>query len=443
MLSAIQKYRTKISQLSSSEGFVRYFSNTSWLMVEKVGNLVVVFIIGVLVARYLGPEQFGIYSFSKSIALSFVVLCGVGLERFVVKDFVHQTREREVIFGTVFVLQLCTAMLSVLIFLVISPIILHEAATFYLSLIFIAVTAIDAFSVIRYYFQSQVQARATAKVAMAKIVVSSLIKITLIFYGAPLLYFGFAALAEAIVGSIGLVMVLKRRSNITVRVWKTDKAYAFQLLQNAWPMLISGFLTFIYMEVDQILIKYMLGNREVGLFSVSVKLSNIWFFIGSVLCSSLFPAILNAKKSNEHVYQERMSKLFRLLVTIALVISVTVFLLSDFIIGTLFGADFLAAKGTLQIQIWSVVFVFMGIASTQWFIAEGLQKLLLQRTITGTIVNLALNLLLIPRLGIVGAAIATLVAQFMASYVSNLFSAKTRKLFKIQTQALFFLRSKA
>ncbi len=409
-------------------------------MLDKVVNLSIAFVIGILVARYLGPTNFGIYSFSKSIATVFVVLCGVGFERFVVKDFINKAHQEETIFGTTLVLQLAAALLSVVIFIAISPLIVDEELTFYLALIFILVSLFDAFSVIRYYFQSQVQARFTAKVAMFKIIFSSLLKVLLIYYKLPLIYFGYVALVESIIGSIGLILVLNARSRFRISGWKVNLKYGQRLFLNSWPMLVSGFLTFIYMETDQILIKYMLGNKEVGLFAISVKLSNIWFFIGSVLCSSLFPAILNAKKSNEKVYQARLNKLFKFLVAMGLVISLTVFLLSGFIIQVLFGPEFRPAQASLQIHIWSVIFVFIGIAGTQWFITENLQKLLLQRTITGAVVNVILNLLLIPRFGINGAAISTLAAQFMASYASNAFSPRTRQLFFIQTKALFFLK---
>jgi O-antigen/teichoic acid export membrane protein len=440
VIAAIQKYKDKLVHFTKSDGFIKYFSNTSWLMLDKVANLAIAFAIGILVARYLGPVNFGIFSFAKSIAMVFVVLCGVGLERFVIKDFVNNAHAPNVIFGTTLILQLAAASLSVLVFFIISPMIINEEIAFYLALMFLLVSLFDAFSVIRYYFSSQVQARYTAKVAMFKIAFSSLLKLGVVYYKLPLIYFGYVAVAESVLGSIGLILVLNARSQFRIRQWKFDHTYGRKLLTESWPMLISGFLTFIYMEIDQIMIKFMLGNREVGLFSIAVKLSNIWFFIGSVLCSSLFPAILNAKKTSERVYQERLNKLFKFLIVTGVIISGTVFLLSEFIINTLFGMEYILAKGSLQIHIWSVIFVFIGIAGTQWFITENLQKMLLQRTITGAVVNVLLNLILIPHLGINGAAISTLAAQFMASYASNAFSSKTLPLFKIQTQAMFFLK---
>ena len=106
------------------------------------------------------------------------------------------------------------------------------------------------------------------------------------------------------------------------------------------------------------------------------------------------------------------------------------------VINFLYGESFSDAGGVLMVHIWSAVFVFLGVASSKWFISEGLQRYSFYRTVSGALLNIALNLLLIPEYGIYGAAIATLCSQMVASYLFNLMNHKSRITFIMQSRAL-------
>jgi O-antigen/teichoic acid export membrane protein len=219
--------------------------------------------------------------------------------------------------------------------------------------------------------------------------------------------------------------------------WQFQKEVAVQLLKDSWPLILSGLVISIYMRIDQVMIKEMLDSDAVGQYSAAVRLSEVWYFIPMAIASSLFPAIINAKKQSEALYYERLQKLYDMMAWMAIAIALPMTFLSDWIIHLLYGEAYADAGKVLMIHIWAGVFVFLGVASSKWFVTENLQKYSFYRTLAGAVINIALNYILIPIYSIYGAAFATLISQAIASYLYNATNKKILITFKLQTNALF------
>jgi PST family polysaccharide transporter len=185
----------------------------------------------------------------------------------------------------------------------------------------------------------------------------------------------------------------------------------------------------------------MVGNQAVGLYSAATRISEVWYFIPVAIVSSVFPSIIEAKKVSEKVYYDRIAKLFRLMSLIALSIVIPLTILSKYVIQLLYGTDYFGAGAVLAIHIWAAVFVFLGIAQGPWTLNEGLMKLALQRTVIGAVANVMLNLALISMYGVIGAAVATLISQAIASFIMNVTDKRTRKIFSLQLQSLVITRT--
>jgi PST family polysaccharide transporter len=192
----------------------------------------------------------------------------------------------------------------------------------------------------------------------------------------------------------------------------------------------------IYMRIDQIMIMKMIGQREMGLFSAAVRLSEAWYFVPMVITNSLFPAILNAKKTDELEYRRRLVRLFQFMFGISVAVALPISLLSPWLITLLFGQDFAGGAPVLAVHVWTGLFTALGVASSGWFIAENLLKFALLKTLVGAAINILVNFLLIPRFGIMGAAVSTITCQACVSVLFNAFHPRARDIFKLQMQAL-------
>lgn len=222
---------------------------------------------------------------------------------------------------------------------------------------------------------------------------------------------------------------------------KFDKAYMMELLKDSWPLIFSDLVVVLYMSTDKIMLKHMIGDDAVGSYSAALRFSEVWYFLGPMVAASLFPAIMNAKKRDEGLYKRRLQNYYNLMVVASLAITIPVALFGPWALQLpfLYGPEYADAGGVLVIHIWTLVFIFLGVASSKHLVAENQQRMELIRTLMGGVVNVILNFILIPQYGIYGAAIATLVSQIVASYLGYLVNKKFWEVFVMQTKALFLI----
>ena len=155
--------------------------------------------------------------------------------------------------------------------------------------------------------------------------------------------------------------------------------------------------------------------------------------------ASVFPSIIEAKKQSEALYYRRLQNIYDLMVLLALLVAVPVTFLSDWLVNLLFGNGYQQAGAVLAIHTWAGVFVFLGVASGNWFLAENLQRYYFYRTAVGAFANIGLNFLLIPKYGIYGAAWATVISQALTSVFFNVFSKEIRLVLFMQLRSLTVL----
>lgn len=428
----------KMLTFVKSPGFRRYFVNTSWLFIDKIVVMAIAFLVGLYVARYFGPKDFGIFNFARSIAMFFTVFTSLGLESILTRNLVNTQHQEEQLLGTAFFMRFFAALLSSLGILLCW--LWFPSTNVYMPLIFIFVASsfFQAVTVIRQFYESRVQSKFVAYISVGQTLLIALVKIILVYINASLVWFAVAISFESVLMAMGLIFVYQKKEKCFQK-WRFNKQLGLLLLKDSWPLILSSFLIFIYMKTDQIMIMYLLDEVAVGHYAAASKLTEIWYFLGMILCRSLFPAIINAKKNNEKQYRLRVQRLLDLMMILATLVALPVSFFSREIVFYLYGEAFLPASEVVQIHVWSLVFVFLGMAGSRWLLAENLQKVTLVRTVIGAIVNVALNFLLIPLWGIYGAAIATLIAQLISSYVSYVFSPLTRQVFIMQTKAIFLV----
>jgi PST family polysaccharide transporter len=242
-------------------------------------------------------------------------------------------------------------------------------------------------------------------------------------------------LAEFAMNAISLVMIYQTKGS-SLLSWKWSFSAAKTLLKESLPLIFSGFAILIFMKIDQIMLGQMIGDGEVGIYSAAVRISEIWYFIPTTIVASVAPSIYAAKETSESLYYKRIKQLLSLLALIAIAISIPMTFLSQKIIMVMFGSGYAEAGPILAVHIWTSLFVFMGVATSTWFIAEGLNNVSLGKTLLGAILNVILNFLLIPKYAGLGAAIATIISQAVAAFLSNAIDKRTQKIFKLQLQSI-------
>ncbi len=416
-------------------GLKKYTINTSFLFLERALRAIVMIVFWVFVIRYLGPDQFGIFSYALSIIAIFDDLCAFGIRDIAVREIVRNPQKENEILGSVFFIKLVIATFSVVIILVfitlssLTPLI--QLLIMILSIQFF----FKPFETIDYFFQSQVLSQYLAFSRAFEMVISSTLYVSLVLFKKPLVYFAWVNVFEIVALSLGLIFFYYCLKKKSIFSWRGSFSMGKDLMRDSWPLMFSSVAGTIYFRIDQIMIKEFLNTAEVGIYSVAVRMCEAFYFIPIVVTNSVLPAIFRAKSVSQDSYFKRNKALISFLLTIALMISLGVTLFSRPLVELFFGADFIASAKVLQVQIWAIVFIFIGVAANKCLIGENLQKYSMITKIMGAVLNIVLNLFLIPLYGIKGAAVATLITLSLPGFFGYALFRKTRPVFFLQIKA--------
>jgi PST family polysaccharide transporter len=419
------------ARLQSGGARLQVLTNTAWLFGDRVVRMGFGMIVGVWIARYMGPSQFGSFAYVQAVIALFMAFSTLGLDQIVIRDIIKVREAKGRILGTTMALRLggaCVALAaSVLMVMITRP---GDRLVLAMAAVMGSATLFQVFDTIDLWFQSQVQSKYSVMAKNGAFIILALAKIALILAQASIMAFAWATLAEAALAAWFLVRAYAMRRE-DMGDWQVDRQLAKCLLKDGWPLILAGLTVMVYMRIDQIMLGQMGGNETVGIFTAASRLSEAWYFVPVALVSSFMPGLIATRQIDVVQYYHKLLFFCKLNVALAMVIVLPVAIFSKQIVVFLYGSAYQSSGPILAIHIWGAVFVFLGMAQHPWFIAENHTKRALARTLGGVIVNVSLNLVLIPRWGGPGAAMASVAAQITSNILMNYFDRRTRPLFWI------------
>ena len=392
--------------------------NTGWQFADNIVRMAVALVVGIWLARYLGPEEFGMFSYALAFVALFAPLASLGLDDIIVRDIVRDPGGKDEILGTAFFMRLVSGAVTFIaaagsIFFL-RP---DDALTQWLVVIIAVGSVFQAFFIIEFWFHSQVRAKYAVLAKNAAFLVCSLVKIILILAGAALVAFAWVALFEIMLGAAGLIIAYGAGGDRLSR-WRGSLRKAGMLLKDSWPLMLSGMVIMVYLRIDQVMLGEMAGNEEVGIYSVAVRLAEVWYFIPSAIYWSLYPGIVEAKGVSDELFHERLQRLYNLMALTAYAVAVPVALLGQWLVPTLFGDAYARGGLMLAVLIWSNLFTSLEMARSAFLTTMNWNRIYLLTVSLGCALNVVLNWFLIPLYGGMGAVIASLLAYWFAAHGS-------------------------
>lgn len=392
------------------------FNNTLWLFSDRLIRMGVGLVVGVWIARYLGPDGYGLLSFTGSYVMLFSAVALFGLESLVVRELVLTPSASATILGTAFLIRLASGALAYL--LALGTIMLLRPAD-RLALVLVAVLGssllLQASEVIDLWFQSRVASRYTVMVRIAAFLASALAKIVSVMAGASLTVVVVATAAESLLLSCGLLLVYRLRGG-QLTSWRWDAIRFRALVSSAVPMVLSGIVLMVYLRIDQVMLGALAAETEVGYYAAAVRISEVWYFVPAAIVSSVFPRIVELRASDELQFHRKLQRLYNLLAFLGYAVALPVTLLSPWLVQLLFGAAYRPAGPLLSVLIWAGLFANLTVVRNAHFIALDWGRAQLWTASAGAVSNVVLNLVLIPRYGAMGAAVATCLSYWVAAH---------------------------
>jgi len=392
--------------------------NGGWILADKVLRQGLAVLIGAWVARHLGPDQYGSLAYALALLAFFQVAAALGADSLLVRDMASRPEEAGEVLGVALRLRLVAGAVAWALAVVTVAALQgwHHPAVVLIALAG-GVMVFQPGDLVDLWFQSQSQARRTVAARIGAYLLSAGGKVALILTNAPLWTFALMVSVEAALAAVGMFVAYRRYP--APRPWNGSAARARALLHENWPFLVSGLSVITYLRIDQLMLEQMLGSGQLGVYAAMLPLSQAAQFVPMALMSALAPLVARAKHQDQRAYDDVLVQMFRLFGILGLMASIGIAVLAPWVVPLMFGPAYIPGVPVLMVHGASNFFIFQGVAQGLWLANERAGVIGMYKAILGAVVSIGANLLLVPRYGLMGAALSAVAAQATSAVLAN------------------------
>lgn len=415
-------------------------SNISAMLSARIINIFCGVAVSILLARYLGAERQGTISYALSIYGMFSFIAVFGLPDIILREFSRNREESE---GTARSAMLLMLFGGVLAFVLSVCVALQLRVTPQVLLFVILYSTENISQFLRVFEQWLYSIAKTKSFSISQIIIHILfliLKVVGVALKQDMIWFVMCTVLEMTITNASLLIcyrVVNQRflgpKRITIEKINT-------LLKSSWPLIIVSAANTIYMRIDQIMIGKMVDETNLGVYSVGVTLAEYWYFVPSIIYTSFLPSLAE-KKIDDARYYYLLQRFADCITTISYIAIVGFAVCGRFLIPMLYGAEYSNSSVVLFIYIWAGLFVSMSYVDQITYIIMDNTKIILIISMVSAGINIVINMLLIPILGIYGAALATTLDQVIIRMIVILFCwRKYKNTYIVQIKALIPFR---
>lgn len=409
------------------------------LLIENMVRLTAVAAVSFWIARQLGPEQFGILNAASALVAILMTVATMGLDTPVILRLTQTQQAGDVLIATLALRTISGLMvfaLAVVLAYVLEnddPVALSVTLVVSLSILLSPVNIFD------YWFKAKTLPVRPAAARITGTLLAATAKVACLLFGFGVMALAWTVSLEALLTGIGLVLAyLSMSPGAGVHRRAVDHQLIVALMRESWPYLLSTSAIIIYMKIDVVMLGYLSTNIETGVYSLAQKLSEVIYMVPVVLVDSAYPVLARRfLDANQTTDSQHGQMLFDLAVGGSLVVTLLALILAGPVINAVFGVGYERSVSIFYIHAWSCVAIAMNTARHRWLAAVGLQRYAPTVTVIGLVINVMMNLVLIPLFGAVGAAIATVISYFLSGYFSSFLFPALREIGQMQTRALW------
>lgn len=388
--------------------------NTFWVAAGTTLTKIIRVIVIIYIARALGTEDYGIFTYAMSLVAIFAIFSDIGLTSILTRELTKRTEGKKEYLSTALVVKLSFLIGTIVLIAIFAPLITKFEAAKPL-LIIIAITV--AFESLQGFFYAITRSQNKMEVeAGLSIITEILITVLVLFVFFKHPSIKALALAYMIGNSVGLIITLfflRKNLNGIFKYFRKDLVK--NIIMASWPFAIMGFFGIFMTNIDSVIIGIFSSPHVLGLYAAAQKPISLLHVLPNFLAIGLFPIINKFSRDKE---EKKLSSVVEKSALASLLIALPIvaggIIIAEPLISITFGYEFIAAVSTLQILLLSLLIVFPGSMLADLILAENKQKVFIKSSFLGAATNVILDLLLIPIYGIVGSAVATVIAILVA-----------------------------
>lgn len=386
--------------------------NSAWLLAATVVMRLLSAFVVVLLARGLGTESFGRYSFATAFVAFFAIISNFGFHSLLVRDVAKNKSLTDKYINNIITIKLIFGLVAlVAIFLFSLFINKPEPVLIAVYILGIEVVVGGFTDIFRALFRAYENMKFDAIAQIIEKFLWAGLLLLVIFMKLTLLNVALAILMSSFLGmTISYIFVSNKITKVSfgfdTTFWKTIIIYA-------WPFALMGLFSLINFKIDQVMISFMKGDLILGVYSAAYKIIDILAVLPSLLLTALYPVFSRFDAENKMLLKKSFNLALRYVIVLSIPVVIGVFLLSDQIILLLYGAEYFQSVEVLKILIFISLISFINAPLFMVLNAIGKQKVTMINTAFTALANIIMNLILIPLFSINGAAVATIISELI------------------------------
>lgn len=408
--------------------------NSIWIVGERVFQALISLILTILTSRYLGPANYGVLNYGSTLVSLFLVIMKLGLDTIVVNELVKSRENEGKILGTSIILRLISGFISIIVMTILVFVLHSDSKLIIITTILQSlVLLVQTVNILDYWFQSHLKSKYVSIAKAIAYVVVAIYKIFLLVTGKSIIWFALSTVLDYIVISSFLLIFYKKMNGQKLTL---DIDMGKYLLGKSYHFIISGIMVTIYTQIDKLMIGSMINETELGYYSAALTICSMWVFVPEAILTSAKPSIFQAKKENIN-YLKRLKQVYAIIFWLCVSVALFITIFSKYIVLIIYGKEYLKAVSVLRYLIWYVPFSQLGLARGIWIVSEEKNKYSKKYMLWGVIMNVTLNYILIPKIGILGATVATIITELFTCFITPLFYKETRIHTKYLLKSIF------
>lgn len=413
----------------------KVIKNASWVIGVQIIRSIVAVVISMMTARFLGPSNYGLINYAASIVAFVAPVMYLGLSGILVQEIVnHPEKEGETI-GTAITMSFCSSLVCIAgVVAFVYFVNAGEQETLIVCALYSILLIFQSIDLIQYWFQAKLISKYASITSFIVYLMIAGYKAFLLILHKSIFWFAISNALDYMLISFSLLIIYKNKGGQKLSFsWQTAKC----MFARSKYYIFSDLMVTVFAQTDRIMLKLMVNDTATGYYSAAVACAGMTSFVFSAIIDSIRPMAFDYKREkDEEKYEKTIVCLYSLIIYLSLLQSIVMTISSPLIIKILYGKEYQTSVVALQIIVWYCSFSYLGGARAVWILAEEKQKHLVVINLVGACLNILLNWSLIPKFGINGAAIASVITQFFTNIVFVVIYKPTRRTGYLQLQAL-------
>lgn len=411
----------------------KVFKNASWIIACKLLQSVIGLCISFLTARYLGPSNYGLISYASSLVAFVLPIAQLGLKNTLVQEITGEPENEGRILGTAISFSVASSVFCILGVVAFSAVAnFGDVETVVIVALYSINLVFQAVDLVQCWFQAKLFSKYSSIASLIAYVIVSFYKVYLLVASKSVYWFAVSTSVDYFLIALLLMLLYRSKGG---RKFCFDWALGKRMLEKSKHYIVTGLMVAIFAQTDKIMLKGMIGEAATGNYSVAVTVASVSSFVYIAIIDSFRPVIFSAVENKEK-FELNLKRLYSIVIWLSLLQCVVTSVFAEFIIDILYGEEFASAANILRAVVWFITFSYLGSIRNIWILAKNKQKYLWVINASGAALNVILNLVLIPYLGGVGAAIVSVITQLFTNFIIGFIMPPIRENNSLILQAL-------